>query len=323
MDTTQLIPVEHVSYKTMAGDPTEETYGDWNNAFHVFNRELFGGRLPPALITLRARGRTNGYYCGQRFIHPDGRITCEIALNPDRFGTRTFEACLSTLTHEMVHMEQDLFGTKSRPGYHNAQFQQWMERVGLVTSNTGRPGGNSVGQQMTHYISATGPFLSVARTLLDGQFKARWADRLVGIRAPEYIDGVSVIEPGGVFSVLTGEPEPTEQAQLQSGVEVAVIAAGAGIERSASPSGTTLMAYPGGEPPLVATKSDQFISSATMTASNASKSKFQCPKCRAAAWGKRSLKLLCVPCNLPMDLVVLPKKVLAGSDGKSEMQIPS
>ena len=83
--------------------PTEEMYGDLQRAYKLFNSELFDDSLPECLITLRARGRTNGYFSEARFVHPDGGRTAEIALNPERFYTRTIEACLSTLVHELAH----------------------------------------------------------------------------------------------------------------------------------------------------------------------------------------------------------------------------
>jgi hypothetical protein len=52
----------------------------------------------------------------------------------------------------MVHQEQKHFGKPSRNGYHNKQWSRWMERIGLVPSATGAPGGKRTGQRMTHYI---------------------------------------------------------------------------------------------------------------------------------------------------------------------------
>lgn len=46
-----------------------------------------------------------------------------------------------------------------------------MERVGLMPSDTGEPGGRKVGQSMTHYIIAGGPFDMACDELLTGHFR--------------------------------------------------------------------------------------------------------------------------------------------------------
>ena len=53
-------------------------------AFDFFNRRLFAGALPPAILTLQRKAGTHGYYSARRF---EGRgngeqETDEIALNP-------------------------------------------------------------------------------------------------------------------------------------------------------------------------------------------------------------------------------------------------
>jgi hypothetical protein len=81
---------------------------------------------------------------------------------------------LATLVHEMVHLEQDHFGTPSRSGYHNKEWAAWMDRVGLTPSNTGAPGGKRTGQQVTHYIVPDGPF---AHAYAARQFDDLYFDR--------------------------------------------------------------------------------------------------------------------------------------------------
>jgi hypothetical protein len=69
----------------------------------------------------------------------------------------------------MVHLEQHHFGKASRNGYHNKQWAAWMERIGLMPSNTGEPGGKRTGQRMSHYILPDGAFARAfkARTFED------------------------------------------------------------------------------------------------------------------------------------------------------------
>lgn len=83
-------------------NPTAKTYAALNRAFDFFNDRLFGGELPPCLVTLQRKNKAYGYFAGGRFGSKDGaEITDEIALNPSHFKSRTDEQSLSTLVHEM------------------------------------------------------------------------------------------------------------------------------------------------------------------------------------------------------------------------------
>jgi predicted SprT family Zn-dependent metalloprotease len=143
----------------MSKTPTKRTYDDFDDAYAYFNKRLFGGRLPPCLITVRPHRGGYGYFSSERFASRDGKeIHDEIALNIRYFEKRTPCEILSTLVHEMVHLEQAHFGSPSRNGYHNREWAQLMERVGLMPSDTGTPGGKRTGQRMAHYIVPDGPF---------------------------------------------------------------------------------------------------------------------------------------------------------------------
>lgn len=104
----------------------------------------------------------------------------EIALNPEHFGTRSIEDVLSTLVHEMVHLWQHHFGKPGRRRYHNKQWAEKMEAVGLGPSDTGKPGGNRTGESMTHFIIKDGAYAQVAAKLLTGGFEFSWVDRAGG-----------------------------------------------------------------------------------------------------------------------------------------------
>jgi hypothetical protein len=43
-------------------------------------------------------------------------------------------------------------------GYHNREWADRMEAIGLPSSSTGQPGGKRVGGRMSHYILEGGPF---------------------------------------------------------------------------------------------------------------------------------------------------------------------
>jgi predicted SprT family Zn-dependent metalloprotease len=156
-------------------NPTRQTYDELDAGFAYFNKELFADRLPRCLITVRSHRGEFGYFSGDRFSSRDGaEITDEIALNPKHFQTQTPEETLSTLVHEMVHLEQHHFGKPSRNSYHNKEWAALMDRVGLTPSSTGEPGGKRTGQKVSHYIVSDGPF---ARAFAAHTFGELYFDR--------------------------------------------------------------------------------------------------------------------------------------------------
>jgi predicted SprT family Zn-dependent metalloprotease len=166
----------HPMADTITIDPTSRTYGNLNAAYRFFNERLFGGALPPCLITLQRKARARGYFSSERFSALD-HVTDEIALNPATFADRTAKEILSTLVHEMVHLRQYHFGRQPRRAYHDKQWAGMMREVGLQPSDTGEPGGRETGQHMTHYILEDGPFDRACDELLASGFNAIYADR--------------------------------------------------------------------------------------------------------------------------------------------------
>ena len=116
-----------------------------------------------------------GYFWGDTWSKRDGeQLTDEIALNPETFQNRSITNVLSTLVHEMCHLEQHHFGKPSRNGYHNKEWAQMMEAVGLVPTDTGEIGGKQTGQRMTHTIAAGEGFDKACERLLGNGFTIPW-----------------------------------------------------------------------------------------------------------------------------------------------------
>jgi len=158
-------------------DPTRTTYEGLTLAYDFFNARLFGGRLPRCLITMQRKKKACGYFSGGRFGTVDGsEITDEIALNPTHFRDRTTEQSLSTLVHEMAHLQQHHFGTASRNGYHNKEWGDMMRAVGLIPSSSGAVGGKQTGQRMSLYIDAGGPFDIACAALIADGFVVKYVD---------------------------------------------------------------------------------------------------------------------------------------------------
>ncbi len=157
--------------------PTHDTYEELQKAYDYFNKRLFDEELPPCLITLQREKRTYGYFSAGRFVSREGAVTDEIALNPAYFAVCPPEEIMQTLVHEMVHLWQYHFGKPGRGGYHNKEWAEKMENLGLMPSSTGKEGGARTGDKMADYIIEGGDFENHCNELYSGDFKISWADK--------------------------------------------------------------------------------------------------------------------------------------------------
>lgn len=154
-------------------------------AYSHFNKELFGGNLPDCVITYTRKKNVLGHFCPDRFQRIGGDLWPELALNPTYLALREDRQSLSTLVHEQVHVWRHYFGPLNRRGgrgsngYHDLPWADEMERLGLMPSDTGLPGGKRTGHRMTHYIVDGGPFDRACRELIATGFLITWRDRLV------------------------------------------------------------------------------------------------------------------------------------------------
>ena len=167
---------------TIEKSPTPATYHELQFAYDWFNTQMFNGLLPNCLITLQRKSNAMGYYSPQRWANAKGEKTDEIALNPAYFANHSLKELLQTLVHEMCHQWQQHYGKPSRNGYHNQQWAQKMESLGLMPSSTGEPGGAKVGQHMGDYAISGGFFENLAAELVKKHFTLPWVDRLIAFR---------------------------------------------------------------------------------------------------------------------------------------------
>ena len=154
----------------MNTSPTR-TYTNLDAAYDHFNRKLFGGKLPPCLLTMQRHKGAFGYFSGDRFANLDNHddITDEIALNPAHFASQTPTKILSTLAHEMAHLWQHHFGKPGRRGYHNSEWAAKMREIGLTPvalSSTGQPNGKDTGEKVSHTIDEAGRFAKACAAFL-------------------------------------------------------------------------------------------------------------------------------------------------------------
>lgn len=194
--------------------PSDETYPPFQFAFDTFNRELFDGTLPPVLLTLQRKANTCGYLSPNRFANRSGAMAHELAMNPEWFAISPLVEILQTLVHEMVHLWQHVHGKPGRARFHNREWADKMESIGLMPSDTGRPGGKRTGDCMSDYAIEGGRFLQVVQQLLDEHdFAIAWYDRFPPARPPAALAPLVVATINGVAM-----PEAATQIPAEHGV---------------------------------------------------------------------------------------------------------
>ena len=164
--------------------PTLEAGAESQYAYSYFNDALFRGELPDCQITYTRQANVLGHFYPDRYERSDGSICHEIAQNPHYLALRDDRESLSTLVHEMAHLWRHVFGPLNKRGgrgangYHDLVWVGEMERIGLMPSDTGLPGGKKTGNRMSHYIIPGGPFDRACRELLGSGFRINWHDRI-------------------------------------------------------------------------------------------------------------------------------------------------
>lgn len=172
--------------------PTDEIYKELQQAYDLFNAKLFSGKLPPCLITLQREKKTYGYFSAERYINLQHVKRDEIAINPAYFAVQTLTGVMQTLVHEMVHTWQHHYGKPGRRRYHNKEWGDQMEAIGLMPSATGKPGGKKTGEKMCDYVIEGGPFSIACTQLFTAKFKLSWFDRQpIRHVNPEILDNAS------------------------------------------------------------------------------------------------------------------------------------
>ena len=267
--------------------PTEEAYAELQQAYDYYNAQLFGSQLPACLITFQRVKRTMGYLSTRRFVHRDGRQTDELAMNPEYFAVIPLIEILQTVVHEQCHLWQDHFGHPSRACYHNREWANKMESVGLMPSSTGALGGGRTGQHMNDYVIAGGPFERVTRRLLETGFAISWFDRYPAMpprRSPAFS-----IPPGTSLATWLDAIAPGTTTTLP-----------ADVPPSAANS-VPAQTLPG-------------LGLEVREGSGGRRNKYTCPECRqVTVWGRPNLRIICADCevllsDLPLEVEMQPSQ---------------
>lgn len=142
-------------------------------AFDFFNHHLFNGNLTPCIFTLQRQSHCYGSFSAKRFeSRSDSKDKRhEIAVNPGNFDRSDIEIW-ATFVHEMVHLWQREHGKPSRNGYHNKEWAEKMELIGLEP--IGEKKGKKTGQKMHHIIDSGGPFEEKASQFIQDNLQLTW-----------------------------------------------------------------------------------------------------------------------------------------------------
>lgn len=249
--------------------PTHQTYSELQQAYDHFNAALFDGKLPYCLITLQREKRTVGYFSAARFASLDGSTTDEIALNPSYFAVVPLVETMQTLVHEMAHLWQQHLGKPGRGRYHNEEWAQKMESIGLMPSSTGQSGGKRTGDMMADYPITGGRFLAACEALLTNDFSLSWYDRFP---AEEH--------------VLIGQASVSSQLQGVTG-------ASAPIKDNPALAGAVQPGGPGRRP-----ISDESAGASETAQNKSNRLKYTCGTCpKVSVWGKPGLNIICGDCQ--------------------------
>ena len=253
----------------MTAAPTSQTYTELQQAYEHFNLALFAGKLPNCLITLQREKRSMGYFSSRRFADAQGNFTDEIAMNPAFFAVMPILETMQTLVHEMCHLWQFHFGKPGRGRYHNEEWAQKMESIGLMPSSTGAPGGARTGERMADYALEGGPFVKACADLLTKSFCLTWYDRFTDLSAvtrssAERLDS----------SVGGGDPPCVSMPALTQ----ALVSTAAGAALSVADGAATA------------------VGGAVKATGGSNRWKYVCP-CNTSVWGKPKLKLICGTCQ--------------------------
>lgn len=152
-----------------------------SQAYDHFNTELFDGRLPDCVIVMHRKKGAAGYFWAEQWADADDNTADELAMNPDVMRGRPLNETLSTLVHEMAHLEQQHFGKPSRNGYHNKEWAKMMDAVGLAPYNVKSPD-KRTGQSCSHNIVEDGVFVTAYDKLIDAGFVLSWSTSTAGAK---------------------------------------------------------------------------------------------------------------------------------------------
>jgi predicted SprT family Zn-dependent metalloprotease len=256
--------------------PSQEIYTAVERAYTYFNSHLFANQLPDCLIVLQRQPRMMGYVSPNRWVNANKRFVDELAINPEYFLGYPLIEIMQTLVHEQCHIWQAKFGSPGRRNYHNKEWADKMESIGLMPSHTGMPGGKKTGEHMNDYTIIGGQFQQAYTALITKGFELPWLDRQPLTRRDKSTRLFS-IEGSNIEATLT-----------QHQVKTLSITAGEQLTNFS-------------ELNIDPTELIESIKINSITLERPKKNntriKYRCNSCGNQLWGKPQMNIICGDCN--------------------------
>lgn len=186
---------------------TSAFYAELQYVYDYFNMRLYDGQLDECLITLQRQSKCMGYMSFERFnsVKDGSKKAHELALNPDAFGVTPIIELFQTIVHEQNHCWQQYYGKQlSKRSYHNQEFADKLESIGLMTSDTGQPHGKRTGEKMADYPIPDGLFLKVCEEIINDGRVIEWYDAF----SPEEVSTVHLLKVQANVQKLIPSADP-------------------------------------------------------------------------------------------------------------------
>lgn len=292
--------------------PTQALYGYFESAYDHFNAALFSGQLPRCILTVQRKTKAMGYAAHKRWSDVEMRLVDELAVNPDYWLLHPELEVLQTLVHEQCHIWQSYFGSPSRRCYHNKEWANKMDSLGLVPSSTGAPGGRRTGQCIADYALVDGAFFAACTEFVASNRRLPWVDR----HAPRHELCPARLYTSSGRVVMGSDLSPTQRSLLQ---------AVGPLRKAAKPSEKVVLLEQAGSPAAasnaeITAELGELLAAAAcdydeeqgadvphfeqifqVAAKKPTRVKYVCAGCSNQLWGKPNMNIVCGDCEVAFE----------------------
>ena len=117
--------------------PAIEEADALTSAFEYLNEELFDNQLPMVKLSLTRNPRVKkGHFAENAWVDEAGVEWHEIAINAQWYAeVQDWRLAMTTMVHEMGHLEQADKGTAGRETYHNVEYVTRMRLMGVDSTD--------------------------------------------------------------------------------------------------------------------------------------------------------------------------------------------
>jgi hypothetical protein len=162
--------------------PLPQVAAELQAAFDELNKRL-GLFINPTMIRISRERPAFAWFVPNAVTRYDGADTVhEINLNDSYLPARSLLDTLASLGAVMVEAYWFDRDRAVRHGYHHRYWAHKMEKIGLMPTSTGQPGGAVVGRRMSQYVIPDGRFERACKDLLKAGFLVSWFSRYAAAR---------------------------------------------------------------------------------------------------------------------------------------------